>query len=637
MTFELLLIQSSFGSFFNALGFELPVPRKESLHTKQEKYKFSTEGGYPPHLDVIPKNDQTPQWEIFDTLGLVQSATLLPKIVPKTGFLGTISTTLQEKALSAAQFLAGVGPAPRGSTIATIEENNKTGRKTGTDIMRGQNIGDYEDWYSDARFAQQQFTGTNSVTITEASQHWTGVFRAFADAQGLRKMVNVIGSGSLYVQDCSFFRTAFKVSEEAELAARDENGAGELRYGCATVTLFKLFDSGLLHPLAIIINYKKKTEDSVVIFNRRLSPNDKTHNEKTDWPWRYAKTCAQVSDWLRHEIEVHLVHTHLVEEAIIVATHRQIPESHPVFFLLEPHWFRTLSLNAAARATLVPSIIFDLVGLTGEQALNYVNHAYATFNFEKRYVPNDLKTRGFERNTLDQGKFRNYTYARNMVEMWDVIHTWVDTVISLWYKTDQSVIEDTYIRDWCQEIRSMHGAGLSTFPEITTKDGLVDAITMCIHIASPQNTAVNYLQNFYHAFVINKPAALYTPLPKSLAELNKYTEHHLVAALPIGRTREWLLSAHIPWLLSFKVAEENNIVNFAASVYNVYRKRTQVANDVAICKAAEKLYEDLRNLTKKFDEHYGEMEQGDNGIKGGTEKIPYHVMSPWSTAMSILI
>jgi hypothetical protein len=221
--------------------------------------------------------------------------------------------------------------------------------------------------------------------------------------------------------------------------------------------------------------------------------------------------------------------------------------------------------------------------------------------------------------------------------MWNTLRRWVESVISLWYPDDATVASDVYIQAWYKEIQSKDGARLSTFPTITTKDQLLDAITMCIHIASPQHTAVNYLQNFYHAFVINKPAALYTPLPRSLKDLSKYTEVNLVTALPIGRTREWLLSAHIPWLLSFKVAEENNIVNFAASVWNIYKKRKENENDKAICQAAEDLYHNLRNLAVLFNNNFNDMEQGDNGQKGGTTKIPYHVLAPWSTAMSILI
>ena len=57
------------------------------------------------------------------------------------------------------------------------------------------------------------------------------------------------------------------------------------------------------------------------------------------------------------------------------------------------------------------------------------------------------------------------------------------------------------------------GANLKSFPTLSTVNELVDCVTMCIHIASPQHMAVNYLQNYYQSFVVNKPACMYRPLP----------------------------------------------------------------------------------------------------------------------------
>ena len=84
------------------------------------------------------------------------------------------------------------------------------------------------------------------------------------------------------------------------------------RFCCAAVSLFQLNSDGKLHPLAICVDYKVDMKSSVVIFNKRLNPSDISPPEKEDWAWRYAKTCAQVSDWARHEIAIHLVDTHLV-------------------------------------------------------------------------------------------------------------------------------------------------------------------------------------------------------------------------------------------------------------------------------------------------------------------------------------
>lgn len=78
---------------------------------------------------------------------------------------------------------------------------------------------------------------------------------------------------------------------------------------------------------------------------------------------------------------MHLVNTHLVEEAVIVASHRQLDPDHPVMRLLFPHWQKTLALNAAARTTLVPEVIVKLIGIPRENALAFIRHEYKNFDF----------------------------------------------------------------------------------------------------------------------------------------------------------------------------------------------------------------------------------------------------------------
>lgn len=167
------------------------------------------------------------------------------------------------------------------------------------------NIGDLPDWYSDSRFAQQQFTGTNPVTITTASEVWLSRFTHEAEKQRNRNVLEFFQhakAGSLYIQDCSYFRDAVGVKGNHVLESRPEG-----RFLCAAVSLFQLHPDGRLHPLAIVIDFKGSMDESVTIFNKRLNPSDSTDKEKTDWPWRYAKTCAQVADWVCHEVTIHLV------------------------------------------------------------------------------------------------------------------------------------------------------------------------------------------------------------------------------------------------------------------------------------------------------------------------------------------
>lgn len=279
----------------------------------------------------------------------------------------------------------------------------------------------------------------------------------------------------------------------------------------------------------------------------------------------------------------------------------------------------------------------DLIGFDVAQSKAFINHAFDTFDFTGKYIPNDLRSRGFPLQDLDKPKFKNYPYARNMKLMWEAIRQFVADMIDLKYAPDNAaaeqkigrkfVSEDDHITAWYMEIQKKEGGRLSSFPTIRTRDQLTDAVTMCIHIASPQHTAVNYLQNFYQNFVIAKPPALYTPLPKTLESLRAFTELDLVKSLPIKHQRDYLLAVQIPWLLSFRVADENNLISYAASVWNVYKKKHE-AQEQKIKNIATPLYDTLRLLIKRFEQHSSQMDEG---------AIPYIVMDPNSTAVSILI
>ncbi|KIM27395.1 hypothetical protein M408DRAFT_311254 [Serendipita vermifera MAFF 305830] len=587
-------------SYFDVVNFEPALPQNINLNAKKDLYTFQRAGSdnYPPHLDIIPRSDRTGLLKIFNAMRLIDTGTLLLRIIP-------------------ASFLKKEHGDPIRNTIAGIEQRNKELRLEKRDVFEDPNIGDREDWYTDKVFAQQQFTGPNPTTIERASDDWITQFSKAAQAQGNQDMLQILSAGhsdeSMYIQDCSYFRKAWGVAPDATMSSADGK-----RFACASVTLFRLDNDGKLHPLAIVIDYKGSIDNSIVLFNRRLRPTDSTSTEPTDWPWRYAKTCAQISDWTRHEITVHLVNTHLVEEVVIVAAHRSFQANHI-----------TLSLNASACSTLAPKIIAKVIGTTESQVYSYINHAYANFDWEKHYVPNDLAARGFPVNEVETGakKYHNYSYARNMITMWHVLRTFVSSVLATKYTSDDQVVQDVAIELWCNEMRSISGGQMQSFPMIKTIGSLVDAVTMCIHIASPQHTAINYLQEYYQSFVINKPPALSASLPTSLTVLQGYKEPDLIDGLPVKDPRSWLLSSHLPYLLSFRVAADQNLVNYARSMAEIPVRKGK-DDEAAIQKAGKELLRQLIGLVNVFKRNSDDMDD---------HSVPYYVMDPNITAVSILI
>lgn len=628
-----ILMLRRFSSYFDVIGTVPSVPLGHTLQQKNTLYQWSERIGpnadkFPPHLDLIPAGpDNLNVNEIFDKMRLLDTGFILSSIVPE-------------------KFLDFAYSHPdQGGSMEAIETRNTELRRAKKNILSEPNVGDrtVTKWYTDEVFAQQQFTGSNPVTIEIASAGLIKEFQQAAITQSRTDMADLIASAgkedSLYVQDCSYFREAVGVAGDVEMKA-NVKGEKEGRYAAATVTLYNLTAKGKLHPLAIVVDYKVSMEKSVVIFNQRLVPEAVT-DQAHDWPWRFAKTCAQSADWVRHEAAVHLTNCHLVEEATIVASHRTLPTDHLVFRCLEPHWLKTLPVNASARATLVPHVVVPLIGITDDQTYTFLRDAYHRFDWQANYVPNDLARRGFPLDKLldtSDVKFHNYAYGKDVLIMWKVLRAFVSAFLAnggSGFPTDEKVANDPYIERWCHEMQSEDGGQMKTWPTIKTVDQLIDCVTMCIHIAAPQHTAVNYLQEYYQSFVVNKPPALCQPLPQTLTELNGYGEKQLMDALPINRPREWLLASHLVHLLNSRVAEDQNLVTYGVSLYHL----SQQSGETALQDAAKKLVDDLSVLGDSINAE-GETVPGvftRISLAMDDQEVPYRVMEPVATSVSILI
>jgi hypothetical protein len=536
------------------------------------------------------------------------------------------------------------GDPDKGATMVAIQERNRTLRAAKR--ITEKNIGDRPDWYTDEVFAQQAFTGGNPATIEVASADWITKFRKAAAANTeLAKLIDSADNGFLFVQDCSYFRAAVGADSKAPMMVKGDSGKN--RYATATVTLFHLQPNGKLHPLAVVIDYRGSMEDSVVIFNKRLqaaleSPKTKDSlaidPQETDWPWRFAKTCHMSADWIRHEATVHLTNTHLVEEVVIVAAHRSLPQNHLVMRCLSPHWLKTLALNAGARSALVPNAINRVIGIEPNQTYAFICDAYKRFNWTENYVPRDLERRGF-RDIMQNDRFNNYAYGKTIIHMWLALHKFVSAFLHNGGKgfTDASVASDKPLQDWCNEMRSDDGGQMKSFPaKFDTVAELVDAVTMCIHLASPQHTAVNYLQEYYQSFVVNKPPAICQTLPTTLDQLLAYEEKDLMNSLPINRPQEWLLASHMTHLLNSPVAKGQDLPNYAVSLYHLTGPPNQGGSDeLALHQAARELVEDLESFVSP-ETQAGIFDDIANLVDD--KVMPhYEVLYPDATAVSILI
>lgn len=209
-----------------------------------------------------------------------------------------------------------------------------------------------------------------------------------------------------------------------------------------------------------------------------------------DWSWEMAKFAVQVADGNHHELFVHLARTHLVMEAVAIATHRALAPTHPLYLLLVPHVQGTLFINNAAAGGLIAADgpIDRIFAGTIETTQLAAVHDRLGFAFTARMLPHDLARRG----VTDTEVLPRYPYRDDAQRVWGAIRGWVGDYVGAYYTGDGDVVGDTELAAFVAELR---GSGkLADLAPIETVDALVDALTMMIFTGSAQHAAVNFPQ-----------------------------------------------------------------------------------------------------------------------------------------------
>jgi arachidonate 15-lipoxygenase len=127
------------------------------------------------------------------------------------------------------------------------------------------------------------------------------------------------------------------------------------------------------------------------------------------------------------------------------------------------------------------------------------------------------KVRFRKRQIDDARALPSYPYREDAVQLWDAIHDWVTSYVTIWYGTEDAVRADPELQAWANEIHrqgrvkdfcSAEGAGVQSTSE------LIDLLTMIIFTAGPQHAAVNFAQGKEMLFAPANPLAGFAPEPK---------------------------------------------------------------------------------------------------------------------------
>ncbi|XP_024865427.1 hydroperoxide isomerase ALOXE3-like isoform X3 [Kryptolebias marmoratus] len=217
-----------------------------------------------------------------------------------------------------------------------------------------------------------------------------------------------------------------------------------------------------------------------------------------------------------------------MSELVAMATIRNLPMVHPVYKLLVPHFRFTLEIDMLARQLLISDggSLKEYTAVGGAATLEFLRKASASLTYQDLCFPDDITGRGMD-------SVPGYYYRDDGLRLWDIIHRYVDGIISCYYRCDDDVIRDSELQSWINEIIVFGHLGdekRGTLSPFVTENlkllmdlgfphffslalELTDFVTMVIFTASAQHAAVNNSQLDYFGWMPNAPVGLQRPPP----------------------------------------------------------------------------------------------------------------------------
>ncbi|XP_035850116.1 polyunsaturated fatty acid lipoxygenase ALOX15B-like [Sander lucioperca] len=385
-------------------------------------------------------------------------------------------------------------------------------------------ISDYvhEHWKEDAFFGYQYLNGVNPMLIRRCS--------ALPDNFAVTDdMVSLHGQGSLRneMKKGNIFLCDYKRLDGVKANIINL----KKQYLMAPLVLLHKTPDDKLMPVAIQLK-QTPADDNPIFF-----PTD------SEYDWLMAKIFVRSADFSEHQLNVHLLRTHLLAEVFAVSLLRNVPMVHPLYKLLIPYTRYTLQINYLARSLLISEtgVFTQFAASGGEGMMTILKRSLSSMRYSSLCLPDDIAERGVE-------AVPNFYYRDDGLKLWDIIQRFVQGVLSFYYKNDAEVQKDSELQKWISDIFE-HGflsqASTGIPQSFTTVAELVKFVTMVIFTCSGQHSAVNTGQYDYGSWMPNTPISLQLPPPTTKGKTSKATMLQTfpdVNTTVQGMATMWLLS-----------------------------------------------------------------------------------------------
>jgi arachidonate 15-lipoxygenase len=435
--------------------------------------------------------------------------------------------------------------------VKSIQRKEVQSKKTTTDIS----FKNYKELFqiiylpctanqaqSDKAFAMQRVAGVNPVVI-ERLLTLSDKF-PITDGQ-YRSVMGHDDSLQQALTDKRLYITDYQVLSEIQPGTVTINDDIIPKFIYQPIALFAVEPGNCpnrrLVPVAIQC-YQQPAPDNPIFVAPALNASDSER-----WAWQIAKMTVQIADANYQEFISHLGGTHLWMEPIAISIYRTLPPDHPLGALLRPHIEGTLFINDSAvkglvnlggtvdkvaAGTLESSLLLSIKGAKGYP-----------FAFNDSSLPQELQQRGVD----DPNCLPDYPYRDDALLLWQAIHDWVTSYLTIFYMDNNAVANDYRIQNWIKDLTDPNGGQMTGIgetdndgnatPQIKTLAYLIKSITLIIFTGSVQHAAVNFPQSTYMTYMPNMPLAGYDTAPSTSDGITKEDYFALLPSLQQAETQ----------------------------------------------------------------------------------------------------
>ncbi|XP_039879966.1 hydroperoxide isomerase ALOXE3-like isoform X1 [Simochromis diagramma] len=380
----------------------------------------------------------------------------------------------------------------------------------------------HEHWKEDAFFGYQFLNGVNPMLIqlcTALPSNFP-VTDDMVFPHGQCSLADEMKKGNIFL--CDYKRLD---------GVKTNTINGKKQYLMAPLVLLHKDPHDKLMPIAIQLKQTPSDDNPIFL------PTD------SEYDWLIAKIFVRSADFNEHQLNVHLLRTHLLAEVFAVSLLRNVPMVHPLYKLLNPHTRYTMQINFLARRLLISDTgnFTQFASSGGEGMFTILQRSVSSLTYSSLCIPDDIAERGVE-------AVPNFYYRDDGLKVWDIIHRFVQGILGHYYMSDREVQEDSELQKWILDIFE-HGflsqaeTGIpQTFTSVTE---LIKFVTMVIYTCSAQHAAVNSGQFDYAGWMPNTPISLQLPPPTKKGTTSEAT---MLATFPDvnvtvqGMATVWLLS-----------------------------------------------------------------------------------------------